>query len=331
MSSTVASGGAERPLRIVAGPTGAGKSALALTLAERHGAVLISADSRQVYRGFDRGTAKPTPDERAGVPQLGIDVAEPTERWSAARWAADATRWLAEADARGQPAIVVGGTGLWLRALVEPLAPEPVMDPDARRAMQRALGALDTEELRRWVNALDPPRAGLGRTQLLRAAEVALLSGTRLSDAHARARATDRPEAAEGRGEPAGAHPRGRKARWVIVDPGEALHAKLAARLDAMLAAGWADEVRELIRRVPADAPAWNACGYREIRDWVEGRCTGEAAREAILVSTRQYAKRQRTWFRNQLGHEPHVLRLDPRADDAVDRADRWLFEGDDA
>ena len=311
MNSIVDSVVAEAPVRIVAGPTGAGKSALALALAERHGALVISADSRQVYRGFDLGTAKPTSRERARVPHEGIDVADPRERWSAVRWARDAAAWIDAARARCQPVIVVGGTGLWLRALLEPLATVPPMDPERRRALQATLGVLDTPTLRTWVEMLDPPRAALGRAQLLRAAEVALLTGTRLSDHHA-AHATDARRAA----------------RWVIVDPSDGLHAGLAARLDAMLASGWADEVRALIATVPPDAPAWNACGYREIRDWVEGRVTDVAAREAILISTRQYAKRQRTWFRNQLADGSDVIRLDPRNADALERADRWLFEG---
>lgn len=312
MSSTDASAGAEAPLRVIAGPTGAGKSALAMHLARRFGAVIVSADSRQVYRGFDRGTAKPSAEDLARVPHHGIDVAEPTERWSAARWAEAATEWIAEAAHAGRPALVVGGTGLWIRALIEPLAAEPPMAPEARRAMQGALAALDTPTLRRWVGTLDPPRAHLGRTQLLRAAEVALLTGTRLSDHHA-----------------AGAGRPPRASRWLIVDPGDALGPRIEARIDAMLAAGWADEVRALGASVPADAPAWNACGYREIREWVEGRATAAQAREAILVSTRQYAKRQRTWFRNQVGDASAVLRLDPRAPDAVARAERWFLGRD--
>jgi tRNA dimethylallyltransferase len=314
MNSIVASAGAEAPLRLIAGPTGAGKSALAIALAERHDALLISADSRQVYRGFDLGTAKPTHEERARVRHEGIDVADPRERWSAARWAEDAAAWIADAAARHRPAIIAGGTGLWLRALVEPLANVPPMDPERRRALQATLGFLDTPTLRSWVELLDPSRASMGRTQLLRAAEVALLTGRRLSELHA-----------------AGALEPRRPARWVIVDPGDDLHARLSARLDGMLAAGWPDEVRALMADVPADAPAWNACGYREIRDWVEGRRTATEAREAILISTRQYAKRQRTWFRNQLAGDPDVLRLDPRSADALDRADRWLFDGGSA
>ncbi len=310
MNSIVDSADAEAPVRIVAGPTGAGKSALAIALAVRHGALIISADSRQVYRGFDLGTAKPTSAERARVPHEGIDVAAAHERWSAVRWAAAAAASISAAGSRGQAVLVVGGTGLWLRALIQPLASVPPMDPDRRLAMQATLGAFDTPTLRRWVETLDPPRAALGRAQLLRAAEVVLLTGTRLSDHHL-----------------AGALRPRLAARWVIVDPGEALHPRLATRLDTMLAAGWADEVRALRATVPADAPAWNSCGYREIRDWVEGRIEQAAAREAILISTRQYAKRQRTWFRSQLAGESRVLRVDPRDADTLVRADRWLFD----
>ena len=306
--------GAAPPLRIIAGPTGAGKSALALALAARHGAWLLSADSRQIYRGFDIGTAKPTAEERARVVHRGVDIADPTERWSAARWARDAGRWIDEAAAAGRPVIVCGGTGLWLRALVTPLAEEPPMDPDRRVAMQAALATLDTATVRRWVEVLDPARAALGRTQLLRAAEVALVTGTRLSAAIA-----------------AGAGAPRRAARWLIVDPGEALQDRLARRLDAMCAAGWAEEVRALLGRVPADAPAWNACGYRAVQEAVVAGAPTTTVREAVLVATRQYAKRQRTWFRHQLGGEASVTRLDPRAPDALARAERWFLGGDDA
>jgi tRNA dimethylallyltransferase len=319
MSSTSASdvadpalGGAATapPLLIIAGPTAAGKSTLALALAERHGAWIVSADSRQIYRGFDIGTAKPTAAERERVVHRGIDLLAPTERYSAALWATAAGEWLAEAAAAGRPAIIVGGTGLWLRALVAPLADEPPLDPDRRAALGSELARIPTPELRRWVTRLDPARAELGRTQLLRAAEVALLTGTRISDWHA-----------------AGASKPRRYARWLVVDPGRAIHARITARIDAMLAAGWEDEVRALLTHVPADAPAWNACGYREIREVVEGRRARAEAREATIVSTRQYAKRQRTWFRNQLGAESNVTRLDPLDPGAAAIAERWFTE----
>lgn len=312
MSSTAASAGAEPSvLRIIAGPTGAGKSALAMELAERYGARIISADSRQIYRRFDIGTAKPSAEERARVAHAGIDVAEPTERWSAARWAQEADGWLAEDASAGRTSIVVGGTGLWLQALVRPLAAEPPMDPAQRQALQHALRALDTAELRRWVQALDPARAHLGRAQLTRAAEVALLSGTRLSEWHARHGA-----------------PTPRPARWLVVDPGPALEGRLDARRAAMLDAGWLNEVRRLVEDVPADAPAWNACGYREIREVVLGERTLAAAVEAVRISTRQYAKRQRTWFRNQLQEVGEVTRLDPTAPDADAVAEHWFSKG---
>ena len=299
-------------LHIIAGPTGAGKSALAMRLAERHHALILSADSRQIYRGFDIGTAKPTPEERQRVPHAGIDIADPMERWSAARWAEVAEGWIASARARGQPVIVCGGTGLWLKALVQPLAPQPPLDPQRRASLASALATLETAQLRRWVAVLDPARAALGRTQLLRAVEVALLTGTRLTEGF---RAPPRRPVD--------------RAHWLIVDPGPALHARLAARIDAMCAAGWAEEVRALRQGVPAEAPAWNACGYREVREMVEGRRTPAATREAVLIATRQYAKRQRTWFRHQLGVAERVLRLDPTAPDAAMQAERWFEEGE--
>lgn len=297
-------------LRIIAGPTGAGKSAIALRIAARHGAVILSADSRQIYRGFDIGTAKPTREERARVPHEGVDIADPTERWSAARWAEAAEGWIAAASARGQPVILCGGTGLWLKALVHPLAPQPPLDPARRAALDAALATVDTDTLRRWVSVLDPSRAALGRTQLRRALEVALLTGRRLSEAFSEQ------------------SPPRYRAQWLIVDPGPVLHDRLASRIEAMFAAGWEEEVRSLISVVPPEAPAWNACGYREVRERVEGQRTWASAREAVLISTRQYAKRQRTWFRHQLTSADEVTRLDPTAGDAEAQAERWFMAG---
>lgn len=308
MNSTDASAGAE--LRIIAGPTGAGKSGLALALAARHGARIISADSRQIYRGFDIGTAKPTTEERRRVPHAGLDLADPTERWNAARWAHGAREWLAEDRALGRPSLVVGGTGLWLRALVLPLATEPALDPAARAELHATLSPLPTEELRARVRALDPARAHLGRTQLLRAIEVAELSGVPISEWHAR-----------------GPSLPPLRARWLIVDPLERLGARLDARRAVMLEQGWLDEVRALDASVPPDAPAWNACGYREIREVVRGERALEDALEAVRISTRQYAKRQRTWFRNQVSGVGAVTRLDPTNADALRAAERWFLE----
>lgn len=298
-----------RPLTIITGPTGAGKSALALALAETHGALLVSADSRQIYRGFDVGTAKPTAAERARVTHAGVDVADPTERWSAGRWAREAAGWLADAEASGRPAIVCGGTGLWLRALVTPLAPVPDLPEGRRAALATALSAMPTEELRRWVAALDPARAALGRAQLLRATEIALLTGTRHGDALATAA------------------PARRAARWLVVDPGPALDDRLATRLHRMVADGWEAEVRGLLQTVPADAPAWNACGYREVREVVAAGRSIDGVVERVRIATRQYAKRQRTWLRHQLAGEA-VTRVETVGVAARDAAFRWFEEG---
>jgi len=298
-----------RPLTIITGPTGAGKSALALALAETHGALLVSADSRQIYRGFDVGTAKPTAAERARVTHAGVDVADPTERWSAGRWAREAAGWLADAEASGRPAIVCGGTGLWLRALVTPLAPVPDLPEGRRAALATALSAMPTEELRRWVAALDPARAALGRAQLLRATEIALLTGTRHGDALATAA------------------PARRAARWLVVDPGPALDDRLATRLHRMVADGWEAEVRGLLHTVPADAPAWNACGYREVREGVAAGRSIDGVVERVRIATRQYAKRQRTWLRHQLAGEA-VTRVETVGVAARDAAFRWYEEG---
>ena len=131
-------GALPRPvLRIICGPTGAGKTALAHHLARRHGLTIISADSRQIYRDFDIGTAKPSVADREGIAYRGLDVAAPTARWSAARWAADAEQWITECGA--DRALVVGGTGLYLRALTAPLHDAPVLDPGARAALDAEL------------------------------------------------------------------------------------------------------------------------------------------------------------------------------------------------
>ncbi len=300
-----ASGGAE--VLVVCGPTAAGKSDLALRIAERHGCDILVADSRQVYRGFDIGTAKPSRDEQRRVSHLAIDVVEPTQRFSAAQWASLASDLIERRE--GKRPIVVGGTGLYLRALFDGLFREPEHDPTRRRALLDWLDTQPTEELRRWVAELDVARSKLGRTQLLRAVEVSLLTGARISELHATQ----------------GTQPRWR-ARYLVVDPGPALRERIEHRLDAMLGAGWLDEVRRL-RAVPDDAPAWRASGYRALRDVVDGTVSLEEARERILIETRQYAKRQRTWFRHQLP-EDATTRLDPARDDAGAVVERWMREG---
>ena len=297
---------------VICGPTTGGKCAIAMWLAERSPITVVSADSRQVYRGFDVGTAKPTPDERARVPHEGIDVVEPTIRYSSAAWAESAGDWIARAIAGGRTPIVVGGTGLYLRALFEGLFTEPAIDADQRRRLEPELAALPTAELKRWVERLDPARAHLGRAQLLRAAEIALLTGQRVSDLHAAQRDVGK-KAAEAHWRP----------RYLLVDPGPALAQRIGARLDTMLNAGWPNEVERLMHSVPPDAPAWKATGYEAVRRFARGEIARADARDAILIETRQYAKRQRTWFRHQLP-PGRVLTVNPLARDWEEVVARW-------
>jgi tRNA dimethylallyltransferase len=276
-------------LRIICGPTAAGKSAIALDLAERYDAGMISADSRQIYRGFDVGTAKPRREERARAPHLGVDVADPTERYSAARWAREAETWMEASLSLGKTPVIVGGTGLYIKALVEPLFSAPELDPIRREQLARELESKPVAELRRWCSELDAARAHLGRTQLVRAIETAVLAGWRMSDlhtAHAGRARRDQPTL---------------QPTYLVVDPGNSLAPRIEARVEKMIADGWLDEVAGLARTVPSDAPAWKASGYSVMRQHIEGALDLSTARQRVIIETRQYAKRQRTWFRNQL------------------------------
>lgn len=296
-------------IRVVCGPTAAGKSAIALQLAIEYGGTIISADSRQIYRGFDVGTAKPSLAERRAVLHEGIDVASPDERYSASLWATGATGWIGAAQSRNSPPIVVGGTGFYIRSLFEPLFEAPALDPLSRLKLETFLGALPTSELRRWCTDLDPAKSHLGRVQLSRAIETSLLTGERLSDLQAvPARRADFT------------------AHYLVVDPGTSLGQRIETRVDAMLDAGWLSEAAALSETVDAEAPAWKASGYRVMGRVAAGDLDLSTARERIIIETRQFAKRQRTWFRHQLA-VAHVTRLNPDDPDRPAILERWWKE----
>jgi tRNA dimethylallyltransferase len=175
--------------------------------------------------------------------------------------------------------------------------------------LESQLSEKSVDELRRWCEALDPSRAHLGRTQLLRSIETALLAGARMSELHEVHAST----AAVADIQPT----------YLVVDPGDGLASQIENRVDQMLERGWIEEVERLLTRVPTDAPAWKASGYTAIRDHVEGKTGLSTARERIIIETRQYAKRQRTWFRHQLSADA-VTKLNPLDSRAAAIAREW-------
>ena len=271
---------------VIVGPTGVGKTAVAVALAALTPITVISADARQVYRRLDIGTAKPDRETLTRVPHLGLDLIDPGERYSAGRFAREAAGWLADVQAVGRQPVVVGGTGLYIRALADGLFREPPFDPERREQLRNWSESLGGADLARWAGRLDPRFPGGGRQRAARAVEVALLTGYALSwwQHEARERGTLRP--------------------WYIhlTVPREVLHRRLAARVDAMLAAGFVDEVRGVLENgVEPDAPGLDGVGYREVVSMLRGELAEAGLRDAILISTRRYAKRQETWFRHQL------------------------------
>ncbi len=282
-----------------------------MELARTYGAAIVSADSRQIYRGFDIGTAKPTVADRTSITHYGIDISDPTERYSAARWESGARGWMAEAGRAGKKAVLVGGTGLYLKALVRPLFPAPALDAMRRAKLERELGSLPIAELRRWCGELDPARAHLGRTQLLRAIETAVLAGSRVSDLHAAH--NSRGRAREDDLEPS----------YLVIDPGPPLATRIESRVDVMLASGWPEEILRLSRTTAPDAPAWRASGYSVMRSHVQGALDLSSARERVIIETRQYAKRQRTWLRHQLPAAA-VTNVNPDDSRALTVAREW-------
>lgn len=279
---------------VIVGATAVGKTAVALALAERLPLEVVSADSRQIYRRLDVATAKPTAKERARLPHHGLDLADPGERYSAGRFAREASGWLGPIRARGREPVVVGGTGLYVRALAEGLFTEPPLDAERRRRLDAFTARLEPLELARWAARLDPSFKGGGRQRAARAVEIALLTGHALSVWQAAAQAE------------AGLVP------WYIhlVVPRPVLHARIVRRADEMVRRGLIEEVAAVLAEGHSPtAPGLDGIGVREGVEYLHGRRSRESVAEAIAQSTRQYAKRQETWFRHQL--RGPVLALD--------------------
>lgn len=314
-----------RPLAIaLMGPTASGKTALALDWAQRFNGEIVSVDSALVYRGLDIGAAKPSVGERAAAPHHLIDVREPWQPYSAADFASDARAAVEDIVARGRLPILAGGTGLYFRALLQGLSPMPEADPEMRAllaaeaddrgwaAMHAELAVVDPAAAAR-IHVNDPQR-------IQRALEVYRLSGRSISD-------WQRETIAAAQRFPC-------RVLKVAVAPRDrsGLHGRIERRFDAMLDAGFLDEVRVLralpeLQRHPAplDLPALRAVGYRQAWEHLDGVLPATVFRDRAIFATRQLAKRQLTWLRS----DPGLLWFDPEADGARLRIALRDFLGD--
>lgn len=278
------------PLIVVVGPTAAGKSELALVIAEWFGGEVVSADAFQVYRGLDIGTAKLGAEARRRVPHHCIDVADPDDHYTAGRYAREAAAAIAEVHARGRISVLAGGSGFYIRALVDGLAALPRHDGRWRTALEVVEQRRGAGFLFGMLEALDPDwAAAIGRAdrqRILRGIEVTLRSGRPMS-AMLEEHGWNGPRY---------------QAEWVgLTWPRPLLYGRIEARVDAMLERGWLEEVRGLLAAgYSRDAPGLRAIGYRQLVAHLQGRIPLKEAREQIIRATRKYAKRQLTWFRGQ-------------------------------
>jgi tRNA dimethylallyltransferase len=299
----------------IAGPTASGKSALAMALAARWPAEIISVDSALVYRGMDIGTAKPSAAERAAVPHHLIDIREPDQPYSAALFAADARRLCEDIAARGKLALLVGGTMLYFKALVDGLDEMPAADAAIRAEIEAQAAAQGWPAVHAQLARVDAATAARlaphDAQRIGRALEVWRASGRALSAHHTRRNAGS--------------------AAWPLIalepDDRSWLHARIAVRFDAMLDAGLLDEVRRLRERpgVHAALPSMRAVGYRQAWQALDAGLQGAALRAAVrergIAATRQLAKRQLTWLRSM----PQRLRVACDAPDTLDACIRLV------
>jgi tRNA dimethylallyltransferase len=278
------------PAVLLMGPTASGKSALAMAIAQRSAAEIVSVDSAQVYRGMDIGTAKPDAAARARVPHHLIDIVDPTDAYSAARFRSDAIRAIAGIRARGAVPLVVGGTMLYFKALHEGLSALPAADPVVRARISARAASEGWPALHAELARIDPPTAArlepTDAQRIQRALEVCELAGRPLSELQGAREAQDAlgPSIAVA----------------LVPTDRAALHAQIARRFDAMLAAGLVAELAALRTRyalIP-DLPSMRCVGYRLAWEFLDGRIDAPALRARGIAATRQLAKRQYTWLR---------------------------------
>jgi tRNA dimethylallyltransferase len=266
----------------ICGATATGKSGLALTLAQRLNSVIISADSRQVYREFDIGTAKPSSVEQRQIPHYLIDICEPTQTMTVADYQLQAQELIAKCQAQGTIPLLVGGTGLYLRAVVQGMK-IPRVAPQSELRSQ--LSSLGQTQLYQFLQQVDPSAAqkihANDEVRTLRALEVFYVTGRPIS---------------EQQGENPPNYPIlqiGLECRDVDI-----LTRRIAQRTEQMIAVGWEAEVKALCEKYGTDLPLLDTLGYREMKQYLAGDISLDEAKELIVLHTRQFAKRQRTWFR---------------------------------
>jgi tRNA dimethylallyltransferase len=287
------------PIAVLTGPTGAGKSDFGLRLAREFPLEIVSVDSAQVYRGLDIGSAKPDAAVRAAVPHHLIDLVEPTAAYSAGLFVRDATRAIEDIEARGRVPLLVGGTMLYLRALIGGMAVLPQSSPHLRAALDAEAAVIGWPALHARLATVDAAAAARihpnDAQRIQRALEVHAVEGRPISELQ---RVTTPPLA--------------REFRCVALIPADRarLQGALAQRFEAMMAAGLLDEVRGLFQRgdLTDEKPAIRAVGYRQLWSHLAGDCSLEVAIERALAATRQLAKRQLTWLRSM----PNIRAFDP-------------------
>jgi len=305
------------------GPTAAGKTDLAIELTKVLPCELISVDSALVYRGLDIGSAKPSKAILAAYPHRLIDIRDPAESYSAAQFRADALEAMADITARGKIPLLVGGTMLYYKALIEGLADMPAADAAVRAELEAQAAALGLAELHRQLAEVDPESAARihpnDPQRLIRALEVYRVSGKSMT-AHRQRQFAESSAADAG----AGGHLPYTVASLAIAPADRhILHKRIALRFSQMLEQGFVDEVRSLRARsdLHAGLPSIRAVGYRQVWDYLDGKLTENEMRERGIIATRQLAKRQFTWLRGW----PGVQWLDSLACDNLSRTLKYL------
>ncbi len=274
------------------GPTASGKTALAVQLVQQLPCEIISVDSAMIYRGMDIGTAKPDEGTLAKAPHRLIDILDPAQSYSAARFREDALREMADIVAHGRIPLLVGGTMLYFRALEQGLSELPGADAAVRASLEEEAGRLGWQALHARLQEIDPAAARQihpnDPQRIQRALEVFMLSGKTISELTDNYSKNTFPY---------------RLVKIALMEPERtALHERIALRFEAMLRKGFLTEVERLYRRgdLHGDLPAIRAVGYRQLWAYLEGRCSYETAVERGIIASRQLAKRQMTWLRSE-------------------------------